>query len=110
MKRFIVASLLAVASIVSLAGLGQADSEAPVADTYPVVAQLALRDRTVTITSAPAGYRYTIADEAGAVLSASLTEEQLADQYPELLETVRPAIADDEVSELMMLAPVSEDW
>ncbi|MBD0333899.1 MAG: hypothetical protein ICV62_00270 [Cyanobacteria bacterium Co-bin13] len=104
MKRFIVVSLLTAAAMVSLADLGQAGSEAPVADAYPVVAQLALRDRTITITSAPAGYRYTIADEAGTVLSASLTEEQLADQHPELAEALRPAIA-DEFSELMMLAP-----
>jgi 5,10-methenyltetrahydromethanopterin hydrogenase len=104
MKRFVVAGLLTAALMVSMASLGQAGSEVPAADAYPVVAQLALRDRTITITSAPAGYRYTIADEAGEILSASLTEEQLAEQYPELVESLRPAIA-GEPSELMMLAP-----
>lgn len=116
MKRFILASLVAAASVLSLVGTGAADNEIPVAGTEsalaPVVAQLALRDRTLIITAAPTGYRYTVADAAGAVLSAGLTEEQLAEQHPELAETLRPAVADefssefsDEFSELMMLAP-----
>lgn len=103
MKRFVLAGLIAAVSVVSWGGAGVADSEAPAANTYPVVAQLGLRDRTITITAAPTGYRYTIADEAGAVLSAGLTEEQLAEQHPELLDTLRPAVAGS--SELMMLAP-----
>lgn len=104
MKRFVLAGLVAAVSVVGWVGISAADSEAPAANSYPVVAQLALRDRTITITAAPTGYRYTIADEAGAVLSAGLTEEQLAEQHPELVEALRPAVA-GETSELMMLAP-----
>ena len=103
--RFLLVTLLATVSVSSLAGFVLADNEPSIEDTYPVVAQLQLRDRTVTITSAPAGYQYTIADESGAVLSAELTEDQLAEQYPELVDMLRPAVA-GEGSGLMMLAPI----
>lgn len=105
MIRLSIAALLATAVITGLARFGLADSQAPTSDSYPVVAQLALRDRIVTITSAPTGYLYSIADESGAILNAGLTEEQMAEQYPELLDRLRPAVADDD-SQLMILAPV----
>lgn len=110
MMRLVLAVMLSTASVVGLAGLVFANSEPPVdevsvGERYPVVARLALRDRVVTITSAPAGYLYSVADESGTVLSAGLTEDQLADQYPGLLDTLRPAVADDNAG-LMMLAPM----
>ncbi|MEO0534479.1 MAG: hypothetical protein AAF215_11520 [Cyanobacteria bacterium P01_A01_bin.123] len=110
MMRLVLTVLLSTASITGLAGLVFANSEPPVdegsaAEGNPVVAQLVLRDRIVTITSSPTGYLYAVADESGAVLSAGLTEDQLSEQYPGLLDTLRPAVA-DENSELMMLAPV----
>ncbi|MEM8546004.1 MAG: hypothetical protein AAGF66_18665, partial [Cyanobacteria bacterium P01_H01_bin.119] len=105
MNRLILAVLLSVISAISIAGLGVANDGPADEGRYPVVAQLVVRDRTVTITSSPAGYRYAVADESGAVLAAGLTEDQLSEQYPGLLDTLRPAIA-DENSELMMLAPL----
>ena len=105
MMRFVVIALLAAATISGLAGFGLADSQESTSAPDPVVTQLVLRDRTVTITSAANGYRYSIADESGAILSANLTEGQMAKRYPELLDMLRPAVADDG-AELMLLAPV----
>ena len=107
MMRFIVAALLTAAFVSGLAGFVSANSPETTGDSYPVVAQLALRDRTITITSAPEGYLYSVADESGSSLSANLTEEQLAEQYPELRDMLRPAVA-EEGSTLMMLAPIVE--
>ncbi|MEM9008675.1 MAG: hypothetical protein AAGE59_34845 [Cyanobacteria bacterium P01_F01_bin.86] len=106
MMRFIVAVLLTAAFVSSVAGFVSADSPEMVNDSYPVVAQLVLRDRTITITSAPEGYLYSVADESGN-LSAGLTESQMAAQYPELLDALRPAVA-EEGATLMMLAPAME--
>ncbi|MGF1522469.1 MAG: hypothetical protein ACFBSF_09140 [Leptolyngbyaceae cyanobacterium] len=104
MMRFTVAALLTAAFVSGFAGFVSADSPETASESYPVVAQLVMRDRTVTITSAPEGYLYSIADEAGN-LSASLTESQMAEQYPEILDALRPAVA-GEGSTLMMLAPM----
>ena len=54
--RFVVATLLAAASLSGLAGLVLANGQEPTNTNYPVVTQLELRDRTVTITLAPNGY------------------------------------------------------
>ena len=107
MMRFITAVLLTTAFVSGLAGFVSANNQESVSESHPVVAQLALRDRTITITSAPSGYLYAIADESGTNLSAGLTEAQLAEQYPELLDMLRPAVA-EEGSTLMMLAPMVE--
>ena len=90
MMRFVMIALLTAASISGLAGFVLADSQESTTTPYPVVTQLVLRDRTVTITSAPNGYRYSIADESGAILSANLTEGQMAKRYPELLDLLQP--------------------
>ena len=105
MMRFVVMTLLAAASISGLAGFVSADSPESTSAPYPMVTQLVLRDRMVTITSAPNGYRYSIADGSGAILSADLTEAQMAKRYPELLDMLQPAVADDG-GELMILAPL----
>ena len=106
MMRFMLTAFLTVAAIVGLAGVVLADSQETTSDSYPVAARLELRDRIVTITSATNGYLYSIADQSGSILSASLTEEQMAEQYPELHHLLRPAVADDG-AELMMLTPVA---
>ena len=104
MARFRLAALLTALSVTGLTGLALADY--PESDSLPVIAQLQLRDRTVTITSHPDGYLYSIADQSGAVLSAAMTEQEIAEQYPEVFELLQPAIADGEDTELMMLAPM----
>lgn len=103
--RFIVTALLAAALILGLAGFVLADTQEPTSNPYPVVAQLELRNHIVTITSAPNGYLYSIADESGSILSKYLTEEQFAEQYPELLDMLRPAVA-DESTQVIILAPI----
>jgi hypothetical protein len=78
-------------------------------NTAPVISQLAFRDLTVTITSHASGYRYSVADEFGTMLSAALTEQEIADQYPELFELLQPAVAGDDDGQLMMmLIPIKE--
>lgn len=105
MTQFTAPALLVAVSVFGLTGLAMAEPLLTQRETDPVVAQLALRDRTVTITSHPQGYLYSVSDSSGAILSAALTEQEIANQYPELFERLQPAIADDN-SQLMMLAPL----
>jgi len=107
MNRLALSIVLTAASTLSLAGLVLANNAPTANESYPVVAQLALRDHTLVITSAPSGYRYSVANTAGSILSANLTERQMAEQYPELLDKLRPAVA-DENTQLMMLAPLGD--
>ncbi|MFG6095741.1 hypothetical protein SPB21_10840 [Leptothoe sp. ISB3NOV94-8A] len=106
MARFAMAALLTAVSVTGLTGLALAEDVTRQPETMPVVAQLQLRDRTVTITSHPKGYLYSVADESGAVLNAALTEQEIAEQYPDLFDLLQPAVADDGNAELMMLAPI----
>ena len=105
MRYLGLATAIAVVTLLGMSGLGVANEPAAAPVSSAVITQLVLRDRTVTITSASASYLYTVADNAGTVLSTDLTEAQFAKQYPELLAMLQPAIADDS-GELMMLAPV----
>ena len=105
MTRFTASALLAAVSVFGLTGLAMAENPLTQRASHPIVAQLALRDRTVTITSHPQGYLYSVSDASGAILSAALTEQEIATQYPELFERLQPAIADDN-TQLMMLAPL----
>ena len=105
MMRFTVATLLAAGLISGSAGAVSANRQTVESESYPVVGQLVLRDRHITITASPTGNLYVIADEEGTALGASLTEKQLAEQYPELFDLLQPAVAEGG-SELMMLAPV----
>lgn len=107
MNRLAFSIVFITASTLSLAGLVLANNVPPVGESNPVVAQLALRDRILIVTSAPSGYRYSVADTAGSILNANLTENQLAERYPELLDKLRPAVADENI-QLMMLAPAAD--
>ena len=105
MIRFMMTASLATILISVSTEIVLADSQESQSDAYPVIAQLVLRDHRIRITSAPSGYLYSIADKLGIILSADLTEDQLAQQYPELIELLQPAIADED-AELLMLAPI----
>ena len=104
MTQFIAPAMLAAVSVFSLTGLAMAENPLTQNERHPVVAQLALRDQTVTVTSHPHGYLYSVADSSGVILSAALTEPEIAEQYPELFDRLQPAIADGD-AQLMMLAP-----
>lgn len=104
MRQLFIAVFLTLVAGMNAAKIALADNHTTLANPYPVIAQFALRDRTVVITSAPTGYLYSITDENGSVLVAGLTEEQISSQYPDLFEVLRPAIAKD-MTGLMMYTP-----
>ncbi|MGD1854525.1 MAG: hypothetical protein ACFB2W_09755 [Leptolyngbyaceae cyanobacterium] len=109
MAKVIPAVLVTAALVSGLATLTAAEQRSIQSnDTAPVISQLAFRDRTVTITSHPSGYRYSVADASGTILSAALSEQEIADQYPDLFELLQPAVAGDDDADLMMLAPLTE--
>ncbi|MGH8000113.1 MAG: hypothetical protein ACREPR_11930 [Brasilonema sp.] len=54
---------------------------------------LVMRDRLITIKNSPNGLSYTVSTQDGAVLDAQLSDAQLQAKYPEVYDTVRPAIA-----------------
>ena len=99
----VLASCAAIAVISSATSIA-ADKQKIEDKTHPVIGQLELRSRRVTITASPHGSLYSIADQSGTVLSAALTEDRLAEEYPELYELLQPAVANQDI-ELMMLAP-----
>ncbi|NEQ44773.1 MAG: hypothetical protein F6K00_14905 [Leptolyngbya sp. SIOISBB] len=109
MKRFVLVGFLATLLVSALAIEGTADSsESPspsASASDPIVVRLALRDRMVIVTAAQVGRQYSVLETSGEVLHADLSENQFAEQYPELAELLQPAIAETN-SELMMLAPV----
>ena len=98
------AASLSAILVLGLAMMGVAGSQDSQSDADRVIARLVLRDRKITIASTPDGYLYSIADKSGIVLSAGLTDSQLAQQYPELFELLQPAVASEDEA-LLMLAP-----
>jgi|GEM_PF-3792113 len=104
MIRFMMAASLSALLVSGPATMVVAESQDSQSNAHRVIAQLVLRDRRITIASAPDGYLYSIADKSGIILSANLTETQLAQQYPELFDLLQPAIADED-EKLLMLAP-----
>ncbi|MEM6519416.1 MAG: hypothetical protein AAF892_00465 [Cyanobacteria bacterium P01_D01_bin.71] len=107
MLRLFLAGFIAALLVSGLAKFGLADSPQTVQDSSSVVTRLAFRDRTVVVTAAAEGQRYAVLGESGDTLQANLTEEQFSQQYPELYELMRPAVADDD-AQLMMLAPTMQ--
>ena len=73
MRYLGLATAIAVTTLLGLSGLGVANEPEATPVASAVITQLVLRDHTVTLTSAPAGYLYTVTDSAGTVLNADLT-------------------------------------
>lgn len=92
MRRMSAAAFLVLALSVFFATTTRADEQ-------PVITQLVMRDRVITITSDSDGILYSISTKDGTVLEANLSEAQLQAKYPEVYDHVRPAIADKEVIE-----------
>ncbi|NJM72481.1 MAG: hypothetical protein HC862_21240 [Scytonema sp. RU_4_4] len=57
---------------------------------------LVMRDRVITIKNSPNGLSYTVSTQDGTVLDTQLSDAQLQAKYPEVYDTVRPAIANSE--------------
>ena len=104
MMRSMSIAILATIAVSCSAGIVLANNTEIRSSSSPMLGQLELRDRKVTLTLVPSGYLYSVTDESGTILNADLTEAQLAEQYPDLLDLLRPAIAEGE-TEMMMLAP-----
>ncbi|RUT09155.1 hypothetical protein DSM106972_012080 [Dulcicalothrix desertica PCC 7102] len=58
-----------------------------------VVTKLQMRDKIVLIKNQASGLKYSVKSENGTVLSANLTEAELASKYPDLYKKVRPSVA-----------------
>jgi hypothetical protein len=57
------------------------------------ITRLQMRDKVVLIKNEADGIKYSIKNQDGDVLSANLNETELASRYPDLYETIRPALA-----------------
>jgi exo-beta-1,3-glucanase (GH17 family) len=58
-----------------------------------VVTKLQMRDKIVLIKNQASGIKYSVKSQDGTVLSANLTEAELASKHPDLYEKVRPSVA-----------------
>jgi hypothetical protein len=63
------------------------------ADEPVTLARLVMRERTIIMASDANGLVYSIATRDGSVLEANLSEAELVAKYPDVYETIRPAIA-----------------
>ncbi len=66
------------------------------AEEPATITRLVMRDRVIIITNAQDGVKYSVKTKDGSVLSANLTEDELAQKHPDVYEQVRPAYAGDE--------------
>jgi hypothetical protein len=57
------------------------------------ITRLQMRDKVVLIKNEIDGIKYSIKNQNGDVLSANISETELASKYPDLYETIRPAFA-----------------
>jgi hypothetical protein len=57
------------------------------------ITRLQMRDKVVLIKNESDGIKYSIKSQDGEVLSANISETELASKYPDLYQTIRPALA-----------------
>jgi hypothetical protein len=91
MRQLPIATFLVLAFSLFFAHATHADERIP-------ITHLIMRDRTITIATAPNGLVYSVSTKDGTVIDANLSEAQLQAKYPEVYEKVRPAIANSEES------------
>lgn len=65
------------------------------AEEPDTITRLVMRDRIVVITNGKDGLKYSVKMKDGTVLSANLSENELAQKHPDVYEQVRPAYAND---------------
>lgn len=88
MRKLAVAIVLFVTFSTLFASVTRADDK-----NEAVVTKLQMRDKIVLIKNHASGIKYSVKSEEGTVLSANLTEAELASKYPDLYEKVRPSVA-----------------
>jgi hypothetical protein len=89
MRRMLVATFSFLAFSVFSATATRASEHQP-------LTTLIMRDRVITIHNDSKGLSYTVRTQDGTVLDAQLNEAQLQAKYPDVYDTVRPAIANSE--------------
>ncbi|NJR15501.1 MAG: hypothetical protein HC785_07200 [Calothrix sp. CSU_2_0] len=57
------------------------------------ITRLQMRDKVVLIKNESDGIKYSIKSQDGEVLSGNINEAELASKYPDLYQTIRPALA-----------------
>jgi hypothetical protein len=65
------------------------------AEEPATITSLVMRDRIVTIANGKDGLKYSVKSKDGTVLSANISENELAQKHPDVYEQVRPAYAND---------------
>ncbi|MDM9382094.1 hypothetical protein QUB80_15435 [Chlorogloeopsis sp. ULAP01] len=65
------------------------------AEEPATITSLVMRDRIVVITNGKDGLKYSVKMKDGTMLSANLSEDELAQQHPDVYDQVRPAYAND---------------
>lgn len=65
------------------------------AEEPATITRLVMRDHVIVITNDD-GLEYSVETKNGTVLSANLSENELAQKYPDVYEQVRPAYAEGE--------------
>jgi hypothetical protein len=70
-------------------------SNAIAAEEPVTITSLVMRDRIVVIANSKDGLKYSVKMKDGTVLSANLSEDELAQQHPDIHDQVHPAYANN---------------
>ncbi len=89
MRKFSVILFLVVVISTLLSNLTRANE----LNEPTAITRLQMRDKVVLIENESEGIKYSIQNQDGEVLSANISETELASKYPDLYQTIRPALA-----------------
>ncbi|BAZ70475.1 MAG: hypothetical protein KME28_12745 [Pelatocladus maniniholoensis HA4357-MV3] len=73
------------------------------AEEPATITSLVMRDRIVVITNGKDGLNYSVKSKDGTVLSANISENELAQKHPDVYEQVRPAYAGEKNSPILLM-------
>jgi hypothetical protein len=96
MRKFSVAILLTLTLNMFFATVNKTDKTLP-------VTVLVMGERVITIDNSSQGLLYSVKTKDGHLLDTSLNEAQMEARYPDLYQSVRPAIASNESQENMIM-------
>ena len=99
-------SLVLLSSLLLSATVGLRSDAAPETagdESAETITRLVLRDYEVVVSSGRDGVRYNVYSQAGNILDADLTSVQLQASYPDVYDSLRPAVAREGSTGPMML-------